>query len=76
MERRGAMHVQLALHPIADGEAKAHSVQVNQPSLTMNDLAFILLPIAAIGYSFLYMLFGGGLVGAVVIFFIAKAFGK
>jgi hypothetical protein len=42
----------------------------------MNDLAFILLPIAAIGYSFLYLLFGGGLFGAVVIFFIAKLFGK
>ena len=42
----------------------------------MNDLAFILLPIAAAGYSFLYLLFGGGLGGAVVIFFIAKALGK
>jgi len=42
----------------------------------MNDLAFLILPIAAVGYSFLYLLFGGGLVGAVVIFFIAKAFGK
>jgi hypothetical protein len=30
----------------------------------------------AIGYSLLYLLFGGGLFGAVVIFFIARAFGK
>jgi hypothetical protein len=33
-------------------------------------------PIAAIGYSLVYLLFGGGLGGAVVIFFIAKMFGK
>jgi hypothetical protein len=34
------------------------------------------LPLAAAGYSLLYLLFGGGLGGAVIIFFIAKAFGK
>lgn len=39
-------------------------------------LVTTLLPIAAIGYSMLYMIFGGGLVGAVVIFVIAKLFGK
>jgi hypothetical protein len=42
----------------------------------MNDLALLLLPIAAIGYSLIYLLFGGGLFGAVVIFFIAKMFRK
>ena len=42
----------------------------------MNELACLILPIAAIGYSLLYLLFGGGLVGAVVVFFIAKFFGK
>jgi hypothetical protein len=42
----------------------------------MNDLALLLLPIAAIGYSLLYLLFGGGLFGAVVVFFIAKMFRK
>jgi len=31
---------------------------------------------AAIGYSFLYLLFGGGIGGAVLIFVIAKMFGK
>jgi len=31
-------------------------------------------PIAAIGYSLLYMLFGGGILGAIVIFIIAKMF--
>lgn len=33
-------------------------------------------PIAAIGYSLIYLLFGGGLFGAFVIFVIAKMFGK
>jgi hypothetical protein len=42
----------------------------------MNDFALLLLPIAAIGYSLIYLLFGGGLFGAVVIFIIAKMFGK
>lgn len=33
-------------------------------------------PVAAVGYSILYMVFGGGLLGAVVIFIVAKMFGK
>ena len=32
--------------------------------------------VAAIGYSLIYMLFGGGLFGAVVIFIVAKMLGK
>jgi hypothetical protein len=36
----------------------------------------LILPVAAIGYSLLYLLFGGGLVGAVIIFVIAKMFRK
>lgn len=35
-----------------------------------------LYPIAAIGYSIIYLLFGGGLGGAVVIFLVAKMLGK
>ena len=42
----------------------------------MNDLALLLPPVAAIGYSLIYLLFGGGLFGAVVVFFIAKMFRK
>ena len=42
----------------------------------MNDFALLLLPIAAIGYSLIYLLFGGGLFGAVVIFIGAKMLGK
>ena len=34
------------------------------------------LPIAAVGYSLLYLLFGGGIFGAIVIFIIAKMFRK
>jgi len=41
----------------------------------MNELA-IILPVAAIGYSMIYLLFGGGLGGAVLIFIIAKMLGK
>lgn len=34
-----------------------------------------LLMFAAIEYSLLYLLFGGGLIGAIIIFFLARAFG-
>ena len=34
------------------------------------------IPLAALGYSLLYLLFGGGIFGAVVIFVLAKMFGK
>jgi hypothetical protein len=37
-------------------------------------MSLVLLPVAAIGYSILYMIFGGGLLGAIVIFIIAKMF--
>lgn len=36
----------------------------------------MLPPMAAIGWSIGYMLLGGGFFGAIVVFFIAKAFGK
>jgi hypothetical protein len=39
-------------------------------------LATVAMPLAAAGYSLLYLLFGGGLFGAVVIFVIAKMLGK
>jgi hypothetical protein len=42
----------------------------------MISLAFLILPVAAAGYSLLYLLLGGGLFGAVVIFIAAKIFGK
>ncbi len=40
-------------------------------------LSSLIIPVfAAAGYSLLYLLFGGGLIGAVVIFILAKLFGK
>jgi hypothetical protein len=40
-------------------------------------IALTLIPIfGAAGYSLIYLLGGGGLVGAIVIFLIAKMFGK
>ena len=42
----------------------------------MNATLALLPPVAAAGYSLLYMLFGGGLFGAIVIFVIAKMFRK
>jgi hypothetical protein len=33
------------------------------------------LPLAAIGYSLLYLLFGGGIGGAILIFIVAKMLG-
>ena len=36
----------------------------------------VAMPVAAIGYSLLYLLFGGGFIGAVVIFVIAKMLGR
>ena len=42
----------------------------------MNTVLPHIVPLAAIGYSILYLLFGGGLGGAVLIFIVAKMFGK
>jgi hypothetical protein len=39
--------------------------------------ALIIPPMfAAVGYSLIYLLGGGGLFGAIVIFFVAKMFGR
>ena len=37
-------------------------------------LLVISMPVAAVGWSLLYLLFGGGIFGAIVIFIIAKMF--
>ncbi len=36
----------------------------------------VIMPVAAVGYSLLYLLLGGGFGGAILIFFVAKMFGK
>jgi hypothetical protein len=42
----------------------------------METLALTALPVAAAGYSLVYLLAGGGVFGAVVIFIIAKMLGR
>jgi hypothetical protein len=42
----------------------------------MEILTFAVPVIGAAGYSLVYLLAGGGIFGAIVIFFIAKALGK
>jgi hypothetical protein len=42
----------------------------------MGPIATLIIPIAAAGYSLVYLLAGGGLFGAFVIFVLAKMFGK
>ena len=42
----------------------------------MEVLAQIILPLAAAGYSLVYLLAGGGFFGAIVIFIIAKMIGR
>jgi hypothetical protein len=42
----------------------------------MNETLALVTPVAAAGYSLLYLLFGGGIFGAIVIFIIAKIFRK
>ena len=39
-------------------------------------IAGLTLPLAAVGYSFVYLLAGGGFGGAVVIFIVAKLLGQ
>lgn len=42
----------------------------------MENLVASIIPLAAAGYSVLYMLLGGGLGGALLIFVVAKMLGK
>ena len=42
----------------------------------MTELALVVPMFAAVGYSLIYLLLGGGLGGAVLIFIVAKALGK
>jgi hypothetical protein len=53
------------------------------PDIILPDHAYVqgmimtIIPVVgAIGYSMLYLLFGGGIIGAAVIFVVAKMFGK
>ncbi len=55
--------------------ALASAEKIN-PNNLMTQLPLLLPPAAAIGWSLLYLLFGGGLLGAIVIFIVAKMFRK
>jgi hypothetical protein len=60
-------------------EVQISTVRNSKKQLTIPpvmNLALVLLPLAAAGYSMLYLLLGGGLGGAVIIFIVAKLLGK
>jgi hypothetical protein len=42
----------------------------------MDIFSAIVFPVAAVGYSLVYLLAGGGLGGAILIFIVAKLLGK
>jgi hypothetical protein len=42
----------------------------------MITLVALIPPVAAVGFSIIYLLLGGGVFGAVIIFIVAKIFGK
>jgi hypothetical protein len=62
----------------ACGLRRAESFRVTD-SLCFNEGVIMvtqIVPLAAAGYSLLYLLFGGGLGGAIIIFIVAKMLGK
>ena len=54
----------------------AGAFSILNPEPTNTAMITSLLPLAAIGWSFLYLLLGGGIFGAIVIFVVAKLFRK
>jgi hypothetical protein len=72
-QHRSSRAAELRTAPRYHGDARL----LDHPPVTpMNALLPTLLPVAAIGWSLLYLLFGGGLLGAIVIFIVAKIFRK
>ncbi len=61
---------------IRAGPSPAIPVSLFNFHSTMQTLITSLPPVAAIGYSMLYLVFGGGLFGAGLIFIVAKIFRK
>lgn len=49
---------------------------ITKQHLIGNTQMMELMPLAAAGYSLVYLLAGGGIFGAIVIFFVAKMLGK
>jgi len=60
----------------AVGEPQAAFFNPSSERSIVMDAVMTLHPLAAIGYSLVYMLLGGGLGGAVLIFIVAKMLGK
>ena len=56
--------------------SNAHPKSVTRILCDSTMIAFILPILAAAGYSLVYLLLGGGLGGAILIFIIAKMLGK
>jgi len=67
---RGELWVGLRYHSLS---GFAHGTSTPSP---MNETLALVTPVAAAGYSLLYLLFGGGIFGAIVIFIVAKIFRK
>lgn len=65
----------MRLCPIRDVTDRGTTTQQTYKERTMDILAHT-LPLAAAGYSLLYLLGGGGIIGAGVIFVVAKLLGK
>lgn len=57
-----------------DAAVPIATTQLQQGQAVVQAPRHVLPQKAAAGYSLLYLLFGGGLFGAIVIFFVAKAF--
>jgi hypothetical protein len=81
--RRGPAKCQTQVRHASDAFSRNHSWAIAKFNAlaagmrrAIEDAMNTILPYAAIGYSILYMIFGGGLFGAVVIFVIAKIFRK
>ncbi len=63
-------------HSAIAGSDAEMTVQTLNGSTNMLAHAMLSLPLAAIGYSLAYLLLGGGVVGAGVIFVVAKVLRK
>jgi hypothetical protein len=51
-------------------------VKITRKETIMLPIIALAVPVAAVGYSLLYLLLGGGFGGAVIIFILAKMLGK
>jgi uncharacterized membrane-anchored protein YitT (DUF2179 family) len=70
------IHSRCRLRWLAEQQKSTHQPKI-QTLIHCPMIAFIIQPLlAAAGYSLLYLIFGGGLGGALLIFVVAKMLGK